>query len=247
MKKKLAKKKISKKVTLKRSLIYFLLIVLSFASLILLPNKIALNNECANSISCIKNLSGNYEDDNIGEFSGKKFTGPALAAKPYVKEKLAVNNVLGDTSSDSKRITIDLSTQTLYAFENGNKVFEFKVSTGKWWPTPTGDFRIWIKLRYTRMSGGSKANGTYYNLPNVPYTMYFYNDKVPKYRGYGIHGAYWHDNFGHPMSHGCVNMREEDVAQLYVWANPTSNKYVTYASESNPGTLVTIYGITPKE
>jgi len=45
----------------------------------------------------------------------------------------------------------------------------------------------------------------------VPYTMYFY-------RGYAIHGTYWHSNFGRPMSHGCVNMRTQDAAWLYSWA-----------------------------
>ena len=50
------------------------------------------------------------------------------------------------------------------------------------------------------------------DLPNVPYTMYFY-------KGYGIHGTYWHHNFGHPMSHGCVNMRTSDAAWLFNWAS----------------------------
>jgi lipoprotein-anchoring transpeptidase ErfK/SrfK len=153
---------------------------------------------------------------------------------------------LGETTADAKRIYVDLTNQKLLAYENNTLVYEFPVSTGKYGTTPTGDFRIWIKLRYTRMKGGSRELGTYYDLPNVPYTMYFYNDKIPKARGYGIHGAYWHNNFGHPMSHGCVNMREADVAQLYNWALPTSSKNVTYASAENPGTLITIYGTAPK-
>ena len=62
------------------------------------------------------------------------------------------------------------------------------------------------------MTGGSKALGTYYNLPNVPYVMYYY-------QGYGIHGAYWHNNFGHPMSHGCVNMKPEEAGIVFNWAD----------------------------
>lgn len=121
-------------------------------------------------------------------------------------------NVLGDSTSSNKRILIDISDQKLYMQESGNTVGTFLVSTGKWAPTPTGSFAIWTKLRYTTMAGGNPALGTYYNLPNVPYTMYFY-------QGYGIHGAYWHNNFGNPMSHGCVNMRPEEAGIVFNWAN----------------------------
>lgn len=230
-------------------IIYFFGIAALFLSvLFFLPNRQNKgNDQCANSLSCINELSGNYDDNNEGEFEGKKIAGPALAAQPFKKEAspLAMSNVLGETTADSKHIYVDLTNQKLMAYENNNLVFEFPVSTGKpWTPTPTGDFRIWIKLKYTRMQGGSGAG--YYNLPNVPYTMYFYNDKVPKHRGYGLHGAYWHENFGHPMSHGCVNINEEDAAKLYAWAMPASTKNVTYASAENPGTLITIYGSTPQ-
>ena len=92
------------------------------------------------------------------------------------------------------------------------------------------------------MTGGSKDLGTYYYLPNVPYTMFFYKD-------YGIHGAYWHDNFGHPMSHGCVNMRIDDAEKLFYWANPILPQNINSitATEENPGTKVIIYGTTPRE
>jgi len=96
--------------------------------------------------------------------------------------------------------------------EGDTTVGSFLISSGKWSPTPTGEWPIWIKLRYTRMKGGSKALGTYYNLPNVPYTMY-YN------QGYGIHGAYWHNNFGQPMSHGCINMKPEEAGIVFNWAS----------------------------
>jgi lipoprotein-anchoring transpeptidase ErfK/SrfK len=150
--------------------------------------------------------------------------------------------VLGDTTAP-KHIYVDLTNQKLYAYEGDKVVMSFMVSTGKWNHTPTGDFKIWIKLRYTRMTGGSGAD--YYNLPNVPYTMFYYNDQVPKGDGYSIHGAYWHNNFGHPMSHGCVNMRPADAGLLYAWANPPTTGNVTYATDKNPGTVITVYGETP--
>lgn len=154
--------------------------------------------------------------------------------------------VLG-TNNSNKRIEIDLSQQRLYAYEGDRQVYNYLISSGKWGKTPVGDFNIWIKLRSTKMSGGSKALRTYYYLPNVPYVMYFYNDQTPKYRGYGIHGAYWHNNFGHPMSHGCVNMKPDEVAQLYYWAQPElQNKASVYASPDNPGTPIHIYGAAPQ-
>lgn len=137
----------------------------------------------------------------------------------FLNQKIAVidnpeplTNILGTNSpADDKWIEVDLSEQKLYMKEGTSTVGSFLVSTGKWAPTPKGEWRIWTKLRYTRMSGGSQALGTYYNLPNVPYTMY-YN------QGYGIHGAYWHNNFGNPMSHGCVNMKPEEAGIVFNWA-----------------------------
>jgi len=129
--------------------------------------------------------------------------------------------VLGDSDTPSlnnKHIEVDLTNQRLYAFENNQKVFDFLISSGTWNRTPTGTFYIWTKIRSQKMSGGSKELGTYYYLPNVPYIMFFYNDKVEKKTGYSLHGTYWHDNFGVPMSHGCVNMKTPEVAQVFSWA-----------------------------
>lgn len=200
---------------------------------------------CANSISCIKDLSGKKEPVTEGEFMGQKVmvrdTDVLVAAD--LKNMKAV---LGDQAGDYKHIYVSLDKQKLYAYEGTTLKYDFSISSGKWNPTPTGDFRIWIWLRYTRMKGGNPAIGTYYNLPNVPYTMYFYNDSNPKEWGYSLHGAYWHNNFGHPMSHGCVNMRVEDAGKIFYWTNPTA-KGSTYPTAENPGTLITIYGNTPKE
>lgn len=143
--------------------------------------------------------------------------------------------VLG-VASDERWIEIDLSDQKLYAHEGDRIVYEFLVSSGKWAPTPEGDFRIWIKLRYTKMSGGSKSNNTYYYLPNVPYTQYFY-------KGFGLHGTYWHNNFGHPMSHGCVNLATPDAEKLFYWTSPSvpQGEGIVYPSKDNPGTRVIIH------
>ena len=104
-------------------------------------------------------------------------------------------------------IEVNLSEQRLYAWEGDAMVGSFLVSTGTWaYPTVTGTYSIWNKTRIQAMSGPG------YYLPDVPYVMYFYQD-------YGIHGTYWHNNFGTPMSHGCVNMTIPDAEWLYNWAS----------------------------
>jgi len=150
---------------------------------------------------------------------------------------VAENNILGVTqASGEKWIEIDLGKQTLYAHEGDKIVYTFLVSTGKWAATPPGDFRIWIKLRYSTMSGGDKAIGTYYYLPNVPYVMFFNN-------AIALHGTYWHNNFGSPMSHGCVNLSTINAEKLFWWADPVMppGKSVAYPTSDNPGTRVVVH------
>jgi len=114
----------------------------------------------------------------------------------------------GTPSNGGERwIEVSLSQQMVYAHEGDAVVNSFLASTGtSQYPTVTGKYHIYIKLRYTDMSG------TDYYLPNVPYTMYFYES-------YGLHGTYWHHNFGTPMSHGCVNLSIPDSEWLYNFAS----------------------------
>jgi len=157
-----------------------------------------------------------------------------------------INRVLGE-ASEEKRIYVDLTNQRVYAYQGDTLVHNFLVSTGKWGRTPTGTFRIWGKSRYQKMSGGSTALRTYYYLPNVPYIMWFSNDQVSAARGFSLHGTYWHDNFGHPMSHGCVNMKTEEAAIIYDWSDPPTGESKTIrASKETPGTMIIIYGKTPQ-
>ena len=167
---------------------------------------INLNNIASQGyVDWIKTQPNRVESATSAVFLNKELKLPASLAQREL--------VLGETSVDEgKWIETDLSEQRLYLKENGNTVNSFLVSTGKWSPTPKGEWRIWTKLTSTRMGGGSKALGTYYNLPNVPYTMYYD-------RGYGIHGAYWHNNFGNTMSHGCTNMKPEEAKIVFDWAS----------------------------
>lgn len=197
---------------------------------------------CANTISCVKNLSGKPEKNRNGIFLGRATQAPNVPETP--KDEIAQERaVLGDTSANNKHIYVDLAHQRLTAYEGNTLFMDVPVSTGKWHPTPTGDFHIWIWLRATRMTGGSGAG--YYDLPNVPFTMYFSNSYIPKSEGYSLHGAYWHNNFGHPMSHGCVNMIIADAEKLFYWSNSSIQGWTTYATDDSPGPMITIYGQAP--
>jgi lipoprotein-anchoring transpeptidase ErfK/SrfK len=129
----------------------------------------------------------------------------------YVGQRLTIP---GATSPSTPRntgserwIDVNLSAQTLTAYEGNRAVRSVVVSTGRrYTPTPAGEFRIWIKLKYDDMAGPG------YYLRNVPYVMYFH-------KGYGLHGTYWHNNFGTPMSHGCVNLSTADAGWLFDWAS----------------------------
>ncbi|MGC9346660.1 MAG: LysM peptidoglycan-binding domain-containing protein [Anaerolineae bacterium] len=121
----------------------------------------------------------------------------------------------GAGAGGGKWIDINLSAQRVTAYQGQTAVYSALASTGlPGTPTVVGTFRIYVKYLSTPMSGPG------YYLPNVPHTMYFY-------RGYGIHGAYWHNNFGTPMSHGCVNLSLPDAAWFYSWA-PVGTKVVSH-------------------
>jgi lipoprotein-anchoring transpeptidase ErfK/SrfK len=112
--------------------------------------------------------------------------------------------------ADERWIDVDLNTQNLVAYEGNTPVFYSLISSGTWeFPTVTGQFRTWMKYESQDMNG--YLLGYDYYLTNVPYVMYFYGD-------FAIHGTYWHNNFGVPMSHGCVNMNPMDAGWLYNWA-----------------------------
>jgi LysM repeat protein len=134
---------------------------------------------------------------------------PATAT-PVPPTKAAAAPVSTNPASSGKWIDVNLSQQKLTAYEGSTSVFTTAVSTGvASHPTVTGTFNIYIKYTSQAMSGGSGRE--YYYLPGVPYVMYFYGS-------YAIHGTYWHHNFGHPMSHGCVNLPTPAAQFMYGWA-----------------------------
>lgn len=187
---------------------------------------------CANSISCQKPPKFEIETNARGVFNGQTVTVPNIS----LSKNEEVSPVLGlKTVRSEKRIYVDLSTQTLSAFEGDSLFMQTPISSGLWGKTPKGDFTIWAKFRATRMSGGSGAD--YYDLPNVPYVMFFSNDEVPGSVGFSLHGTYWHNNFGHAMSHGCINMKTTDAGKIFEWTE--------VPVDGNQGTKITIFGDPP--
>ncbi|MBN2678054.1 MAG: L,D-transpeptidase family protein [Anaerolineaceae bacterium] len=132
---------------------------------------------------------------------------PTSAAPPQLVDTYPPPEIPIIITEDIRWIDINLTTQRTYAYEGVDLIRTFIVSTGTiYHPTVAGQFYIYVKYRFDDMSGPG------YYLPDVPYTMYFY-------KGYGIHGTYWHNNFGVPMSHGCINMTIADSMWLYSWAS----------------------------
>ena len=122
-----------------------------------------------------------------------------------------------------KHIEVSILEQELTAFEYGQPVYRTKISSGIGYSevprgtgTPTGTFRVASKYPSKHM-GSSIPTGAPggYSLPGVPWSTFFIYET-----GVAFHGTYWHNNFGTWMSHGCINMRNEDARWLFRWVNP---------------------------
>ena len=108
--------------------------------------------------------------------------------------------------SQQNWIEIDLSDQHLFAWEGKNKTFTAIISTGKEkTPTYPGIYAIQRKYPLDRMIGDD------YDIADVPNVLYYD-------RGYALHGAFWHNNFGNPVSHGCINLPLSNAQWLFDWA-----------------------------
>jgi lipoprotein-anchoring transpeptidase ErfK/SrfK len=134
---------------------------------------------------------------------------PSPTTTPTRRPRVSFNYATSpeELADEGRWIDVDLSEQLVTAYDGATPVKSFIVSTGTWrHPTVTGQFRIYVKYRSTTMAGPG------YYLTGVPFTMYFY-------KGYSLHGTYWHDNFGTPMSHGCVNMRTPEAEWVFNYAS----------------------------
>lgn len=198
---------------------------------------------CCNADDILKSDGSFDENATTAIFNNQILNYPKTSLSAAFKQSIAESPsldqaVLGTTTAEGveKWIEVSIPEQKVRAWEGNKLVMEFPISSGKWAPTPEGTFNIWYKTRSQVMSGGSKELSTYYYLPNVPNNMFFY-------KGYAIHGAYWHNNFGQPMSHGCVNSPLANVAVLFEWAGPVvpEGQNAVRATPENPGTRVVVH------
>ncbi|NPV66812.1 MAG: LysM peptidoglycan-binding domain-containing protein [Anaerolineae bacterium] len=142
--------------------------------------------------------------------------GGSAAASTYFEPSLGQPSGPAPTVANGKQIIVDLSDQRIYAYQDGQLLRVVTVSTGlPGTPTVTGDFNVYWKLTSQTMSGPG------YYLPGVPWVMYFY-------AGYAIHGTYWHNNFGRPMSHGCVNLPTDEAYWFFNFAEVGTPVRVVY-------------------
>jgi lipoprotein-anchoring transpeptidase ErfK/SrfK len=141
-----------------------------------------------------------------------------------------------------KWIDVDLSSQSLVAFEGDKAVYATVVSTGRHDSNPakdhttvTGTFRIREKHVSTTMDDDAANDGTY-RIEDVPWVMYFE-------KSYALHGAFWHSGFGRERSHGCVNLTPHDARKIFQWAGPTLPEgwHAARATKENPGTRVIVH------
>lgn len=126
-----------------------------------------------------------------------------------------------EVAAEDKQIIVDLSTQMLTAYEVEDIVFQTKISSGArsvegGFPTPKGYYRIVTKRPCRHMFYPAHPYGSGYDLPGVPWVCYFTAE------GVGIHGTYWHNDFGRPHSHGCINMTPQTAKWVYRWTTPSA-------------------------
>lgn len=170
---------------------------------------------------------------------GVKYYVRATHLRPVPAEE--VSPLSPDVPADEKRIVVSLPDQTVTCYEGDQAVFHTEVSTGAGGPTdngipritPSGRFRIAWKMPVRHMGDGELTNDIYaYELPGVPWCSFFVST------GVAFHGTYWHDNFGTPMSSGCVNMRPDEAKWLFRWTLPENGPQAWFAEGA--GTVVDV-------
>jgi len=164
---------------------------------------------------------------------GKSFFVPHYNMRLIPNEELTL--LSPDIPESEKLIHVDLSTQLVTAFEGDSMVFSSRCSSGsKGTRTPTGEFLTYHKGPSVHMNNQDEDTKYHYDLPGVPWCSFF--------TGYGnaFHGTYWHNDYGRPRSHGCVNLPSEDAKWIYRWTRPNVPLGEDYLHLPGEGTRVQI-------
>ncbi|MEJ1156151.1 MULTISPECIES: L,D-transpeptidase family protein [Microbacterium] len=168
----------------------------------------------------LREITAGVSGRELGDTSGIAAAFAAQLAAGEAVYELPVETTDFTTAATERRIEVDLGAQTTYLFENDSVVNSWPISSGL--PgetvTHTGSYRIFAHVPIQDMGC---FDGAEYCTEDVPWVMYFNGDQ-------GFHGTYWHNNFGTPMSHGCVNMPVDVAKYVYDWA-PTGTEVWVHA------------------
>ncbi|HSL45943.1 MAG TPA: L,D-transpeptidase [Anaerolineales bacterium] len=143
-----------------------------------------------------------------------------------------------EVPDEQKKIVVDINTQLVTAFEGEKLVFSQRCASGvRGTETPKGEFRTYHKGPSVHMTneGDAVESESVYSLPGVPWCSFFTG------AGNAFHGAYWHNDYGRPRSHGCVNLPSEAAKFLYRWSKPVVPADSDYIHLPGEGTIVQIF------
>lgn len=169
----------------------------------------------------------------VDQQMGKFFYVPAHAMRLVPDDELSL--LSPGVPDEEKLIVVDLGAQLVSAFEGGQMVFSQRCSSGaEGTETPRGEFRTYHKGPSVHMTNQGDAVENIYNLPGVPWCTFFTS------MGNAFHGAYWHNDYGRPRSHGCVNLPSDAAKFLYRWTSPNVPPDAEYLSVPGEGTRVRI-------
>jgi lipoprotein-anchoring transpeptidase ErfK/SrfK len=186
-------------------------------------------------LSAAKSSDGRIWYQVLDDKWDKRYYAPGEHLRIIPDEELAP--ISPNVPAAQKRIEVQLNNQLVFAYENDNPVFAARASSGAQFSdgtftTPTGAFMTYHKRPTRHMAAGDLASDGY-DLPGVPWVMYI-NEA-----GVSLHGTFWHNDFGHPHSHGCVNLSVASAKWLFRWTTPVVPPGDQFAYQPK-GTLVEI-------
>lgn len=187
-------------------------------------------NRAAENGRVITDSAGEVLREEAAGISGRQLGDTSSVASDFATQLstgnsafvLPVTEVAPVITTLARTIEVNLSQQHAYLYENGAVVDSWPISSGKeGFSSSTGNFRISAKLTSQNMGNRDLTKEPYYFTENVPWVMYYNGDEA-------LHGAYWHNNFGNVMSHGCINMPVGSAEFAYAWAPMGTEVWVHY-------------------
>jgi hypothetical protein len=164
-----------------------------------------------------------------------------LYKRYYVVRGEHIRQVMADELSPlsvgvaDKRIEVDLTRQMVTAYEDGQQVYQAMTATGRNASTPTGNFRVERKQPSRHMTEQMEITTNFYDLPGVPWVCFI------SWTGISLHGTYWHNNYGRPQSHGCINLTPKDALWFYRWSDPILPAEKEFVASRDRGTKVVVF------